>query len=77
MIVNYDYSKLRGRIVEKYGSIGNFCDHIGITRQALSIKLCCHRRFKQDEIERFVDALSIDREEIVDYFFKPEVDDEH
>ena len=39
MDVVFDYSKLRGRIVEKFGSIASFARTLGISEVTLSRKL--------------------------------------
>lgn len=67
--MEFDYSKLRGRIVEKYGTIGNFCDEFGITQTAMSDKLNNRARFKQTDIMRIVSMLDIDFAKIPEYFF--------
>ena len=70
--VEFDYSKLRGRIVEKYGSITRFADALGISKSALSVKLNNHRLFTQDEIYRAIILLDIEHE-ATEYFFTVKV----
>ena len=65
----YSYNKLRGRIVEKYGSQNNFAVKLGITKQALSNKMQCKAGFSQEDIERWAKLLDIDRNQFSDYFF--------
>ena len=63
------YSKLRGRIVEKYGSIAKFADHLEMGRPTLSCKLNNRRGISRKDIVTFCEALDIDKAEIGDYFF--------
>ncbi len=37
--MKFEYLKLRGRIIEKYGTIGAFADEVGISRTQMSKKL--------------------------------------
>lgn len=71
--MEFDYSKLRGRIVEKYQTIGRFCDVFGITKTAMSDKLNNRARFKQTDIMRIVELLEIDQNDIPEYFFARKV----
>lgn len=71
--MEFDYSKLRGRIVEKYQTIGRFCDAFGITKTAMSDKLNNRARFKQTDIMRIVELLEIDQNDIPEYFFARKV----
>lgn len=71
--MEFDYSKLRGRIVEKYKTIGNFCDAFGITPTGMSEKLNNKARFKQTDIIRIMEMLDITRAEIPEYFFTRKV----
>ena len=64
----FDYSKLRGKIVEKYGTIKKFADTVAISRSILSIKMNNRRAFSQEEIYRIAILLDIEHE-ISDYFF--------
>lgn len=63
------YAKLRGRIVEKYGTIGAFCDKIGMTRQGFSKKLSGKVPFTTDQIVEYSQILGIHPREMHDYFF--------
>lgn len=65
----YDYSKLRGRIMECCGSQAAFAKKVGISERTLSLKLNGKIGFTQTDIESFVDALGIKRTEIQSYFF--------
>lgn len=63
------FSKLRGRIVEKYGSITTFADVVGMSRVALSRKLGGKSVFTKNEIEKIMDRLGIAKDDLVEYFF--------
>lgn len=64
-----NYRKLRGRIVEKYGTINAFADAIGLSSVAVSYKLNAKRGFKQADIVKWCEALDITPDEIGGYFF--------
>ena len=64
-----DYSKLLGRIVEKYGTQFNFAKILGISERSLSLKLNSKVGFKQSEIVKSCELLGIEDVEIAEYFF--------
>ena len=65
----YDYSKLLGRITEKYGSQAQFSGAMGKSERSLSLKLNCHVPFKQPEITKACALLEIVDTDIPAYFF--------
>lgn len=65
----FSYSKLKGRIIEKFGTRKKFAEEIGITETALSRKLNCKTGFSQDDIEQWANILDISISEYGDYFF--------
>lgn len=67
--MRFDYSALRGRIVEYYGTTTAFASKIGISRSSISLKLNNKSGWKQDEIERARSALNIKVPEVPKYFF--------
>lgn len=69
----YDYSKLRGRIKEKYSTQDKFAKIIGIGRVSLSQKLNCKLDFSQEDIKRSIIALGLSTEDIPIYFFSQKV----
>lgn len=69
----FDYSKLRGRIKEIYGTQDAFAEAIGIGRVSLSEKLNNKVEFRQREINKSCEVLEIPIDEMTDYFFKLEV----
>lgn len=46
----YQYDKLRGRIIEKYGTQGNFAKALGLSSNSVSKKLNCRTGFTQEEM---------------------------
>ena len=65
----WDYSKLRGKIKEVFGTQDQFAIAIGIGRVSLSQRLNNQLEFTQDEMFKSCDALNIDYVEIPTYFF--------
>ena len=72
--MNYDYSKLRGRIVEYFGSQTNFANSLNLTKETLNKKLNNRVKFTQDEIRIMIDRLDIKKVEVEDYFFTIKVE---
>ena len=71
--MSFDYSKLLGRIIEKYGSQQNFAKAIGLSEKILSERLNSKAFWKQKDIDKAVELLDIDREKIGLYFFNKKV----
>ena len=65
----YDYGKLVGRIIEKYGSQQNFSKIMQCSERSISRKLNGKVGFKQAEIVKACELLSIPMIEIPSYFF--------
>ena len=70
--MEFDYSKLRGRIREILGSEANFCDKIPLTRSTVSLKLNGKVEFTQSEIAAAMEVLQLPKSAIGDYFFNQE-----
>ena len=70
--MTFDYSKLRGRICEKFRTNANFCRALDITEQSLSGKLTNKNGFSQEDIIKYIELLSIPLEELHLYFFQVE-----
>ena len=66
-----DYSKLLGKITEKFGTQAEFANALGISERSVSLKLNNKVSWKDSEIARAV--LEIDPENIPAYFFKYKV----
>lgn len=58
-------NKLKGRIIEKYGSIGEFAKMMGVSRQAINYKLSGQRNFSRASILKWCEALDIDKDDPV------------
>lgn len=69
----FDYSKLKGRIVEKFGSQAKFAEALGTSERTLSLKMNNKIYFRQDEINKALDLLGIDLNDAREYFFTPKV----
>lgn len=67
--MNCTYNKLRGKIVECYGSQVDFARAIGISANALSSKMTGKAGISQDDIEQWSELLGIERRLYWDYFF--------
>ena len=65
----YKYNKLRGRIIEKYGSITAFCEHLDISMNSVSKKMTGKAGFSQGDITEWSKLLEIDPQEYGAYFF--------
>ena len=67
--IPYQYDKLRGRIVERYGTQGNFANALGLSSNSVSKKLNCKTGFTQEEMNKWAELLDINLNEYPDYFF--------
>jgi hypothetical protein len=65
----YDYSKLRGRIVEKYGTLSKFAEVLGTSLVVVSNKMTNKTGFSRADIERWAELLDISGDEYDLYFF--------
>lgn len=68
-----DFSKLRGRITEKFGTEIRFAEAMGMSARTLSLKLNGVREFKPSEIVRALELLELQTEDVGPYFFAPKV----
>ena len=70
----FDFSKLRGRIVEKFGTCERFAGAMGKSKGWVSTRLNNVVPWGADEIKRACepDLLDIPAESIPAYFFTPE-----
>lgn len=69
----YDYSMLRGRIVEKYGSAQKFSDALGKSNVTISRKLQGLSEFSQSDIEEWSDFLEISSKDYASFYFTQKV----
>lgn len=68
--VSFDYNKLRGRIVEKYGSVASFAEKTRIKYPAVIRKMAGDTAFSQADIIEWCDLLDIDVSEAPLYFLQ-------
>lgn len=73
MSYEYDTSKLRGRIVEKFGTIDAFSQEASLTRASISDYLNGKKCLSQKDMEEWMELLDIDKAEVFDYFFAKKV----
>lgn len=71
--VVFDYSKVRGKIKEVFGTQSAFASAMGMSPVSLSEKLNNKVQFSQKEMDKASDLLKIKKEEIPVYFFTPKV----
>jgi len=67
--VAYDYSKLLGRITEKFGTQTKFAEAMELSERSLSLKLNGKVGFKQNEITKAYPLLDLSETDITSYFF--------
>nr|DAG80872.1 MAG TPA: Protein of unknown function (DUF739) [Caudoviricetes sp.] len=65
----FNHEKLRGRIVEKYGSQRTFCGFFGKNEITLSRKINGEVDWKQSEIMKAIRLLGLSAKDIPEYFF--------
>ena len=71
--MSWDYSKLRGRIKEKFNTLDSFAEALGMSRTSLSQRLNNQLEFSQNEIAKAMVLLDEDEVNIVDFFYIPKV----
>ena len=71
--VQYDYSKLRGRIREVLGTEGLFAEKLSRSQNFLTKVFNGESFFSQKDIETGTDVLNIPVQEIGTYFFTKKV----
>lgn len=71
--VDYDYSKLNGKIREVCGTQGEFARRMRRSETIINRKLQNRVEFKQSDIEDAVVVLGINRRDIPEFFFKLKV----
>lgn len=73
--MSYNYSKLRGKIIEKFGTLGEFSKAMKWSERTNGLKLNGRVEWKQNEIITATRLLGIKSEDIDVYFFDVEVQD--
>ncbi len=71
--VIFSHNKLRGKIIEKYGTLNNFSEAYNISMNSLSQKLNNKMQFSRNDIVRISKLLDIKKEDIGAYFFEKQV----
>lgn len=73
--IKYDYSKLKGRIREYFGTNKAFAESLNLSEQSIYNKLSedTTNTFTQDEIFYCIQRLNIKPEELIEIFFKEKV----
>lgn len=71
--MSYNYSKLRGKIIEKFGTLGEFSKAMKWSERTNGLKLNGRVEWKQNEIITATRLLGIRSEDIDVYFFDVEV----
>lgn len=69
----YETAKLRGRIIEKFGSQGAFADMVKRTNAYVSLYLTGKSILDQKTIDEWSEALGISAQDIPAYFFVKKV----
>ncbi len=69
----YDYSKLCNAICTTYKTQAVFAKKMSISEHSISLKLNNKLNWKQSEIIKACEVLSISFEKIPEYFFAPQV----
>ena len=67
--LEFDYSKLCGRIIEMCGNRKKFAKEINVSPTTLSLKLNNRVYFSQTEIHRAIQVLGIEPGYVDQYFF--------
>lgn len=73
MSIPFNYSKLRGRIVEKCGTQQEFAKTMELSEKTVSLKMQGKIPWKQTDIMKALDVLDLDASDVQDYFFAVEV----
>jgi transcriptional regulator with XRE-family HTH domain len=69
MDVNFSYRKLKGKIIEKFGSQDAFAKALGVSKQSVSKKMNGRTYFNQEDIITWSDLLGIELNEAGAYYF--------
>lgn len=67
--MQFDYSKLKGRIIEKFETYNAFADAMNFSKTRLSQRLNNEIEWKPSEIYQAAQLLGL--EDVTSYFFKP------
>lgn len=67
--VIFNYNKLKGRIVEKFGSQAKFAEAMDWSERTLSLKINGKIPWKQTDICKAIELLQLSETDIQIYFF--------
>lgn len=65
----FETAKLKGRIIEKFGTQGKFAEAVNCSLSFLSQYLNGKKKLDQPTMDAWINALDISSNEISDYFF--------
>ena len=65
----YETSKLRGRIIEKFGTLGNFATEAHVSMSFLSQYMNGKKKLDQPTISKWAALLELEDKDIPAYFF--------
>lgn len=68
-MTNFNGAKLRGRIVEKYGTIQKFAEHTSRGNQFIGNVLNGKAVLTQPDMEEWIELLDIESDEVYPIFF--------
>ena len=71
--MEYDYSKLRGKIIEIFGNISNFCKSMQLSETTVYSKLHHKTEFTQSQVLNACKLLNIPLNKMHIYFFETKV----
>lgn len=74
MGMEYDFSRLRGRIREKFGSESAFSESVGFSRTTLSAKLNGKVDWDCSDVVRACDLLDVPISQAHEYFFVEKIE---
>lgn len=69
----YDYSKLKGRIIEVCGTQVEFAKLMGLSVRTISHKMKQNRWWKTNEINKALEILNLTIDDVQTYFFTTKV----
>ncbi|EEP28241.1 DUF739 family protein [Shuttleworthella satelles] len=67
--MGFSYNKLRGRIIEKFGTQEKFAKELGISNTTLSRKMTGEVQFTQKDIIAWCELLDVNLSDAAPYFF--------
>lgn len=67
--MEFDYSKLSGKIIEVFGKQSAFAKAMGLSERSVSLKMTSQRYFRQPEIVKAIQLLGLELTDIPAYFY--------